>query len=247
MYRFAYRPSRRHYLPLLAAAIALPAAAAADEARAPAPRIVVIGEGEAAVAPDLAIVTLSVLREEETARGALDQANKATADVIAAMKEAGIEARDLQTSGLQINPRYVYPQNDAAEQPRIVAYQVTNTLTVRVRDIAKVGEIADRAVTLGVNQGGSIAFTNDDPSAVRAEARRRAVNDAIDRARTLAEAAGVGLGPVVELSEQSHTQPPMPIVAGRAYRMEAQADAVPVEAGENVYRVQINATFELKR
>lgn len=241
-----YRPLYRHCLPLLAAAMMLPGAAAAQEARNPAPRIVVIGEGEAAIAPDLAIVSLSVLREAETARGALDQANKAAADVIAAMKEAGIEARDLQTGGLQINPRYVYPQNGGEEQPRIVAYQATNTLTVRVRDIAMVGEIVDRAVTLGVNQGGNIAFTNDDPSAVRDEARRRAVADAIARARTLAEAAGVALGPVVELSEQSYTQPPMPIAAGRAYSMDSAA-AVPVEAGENVYRVQINATFELKQ
>jgi uncharacterized protein YggE len=238
---------RRRYLPLLAAAMVLPHAAHAQEARQPVPRIVVVGEGEAAVAPDLAIVTLSVLRESDTARAALDEANKAAAEVIAAMKEAGIEARDLETGGLQINPRYVYPQNGGEEQPRIVAYQVTNTLTVRVRDIAKVGEIVDRSVTLGVNQGGSIAFTNDDPSAARAEARRLAVNDAIARARTLAEAAGVGLGPIIEMSEQSHAQPPMPMVASRAYRMEAQSDAVPVEAGENVYRVQINATFELKQ
>src|SRR5690606_28872402 len=121
----------------------LPHAAHAQEARQPVPRIVVVGEGEAAVAPDLAIVTLSVLRESDTARAALDEANKAAAEVIAAMKEAGIEARDLQTGGLQINPRYVYPQNGGEEQPRIVAYQVTNTLTVRVRDIAKVGEIVD--------------------------------------------------------------------------------------------------------
>ncbi len=240
-----YRPIP--FLPLLAAAMVLPGITAAQEVRNPAPRIAVIGEGEAAVTPDLAIVTLSVLRESETARDALDQANKATTDVIAAMKEAGIEARDLQTGGLQINPRYVYPQNGNEEQPRIVAYQVTNTLTVRVREIAKVGEIIDRAVTLGINQGGSIAFTNNDPSAARTEARRRAVNDAIERARTLAEAAGVGLGPVIELSEQSYTQPPMPIAAGRAYRMEASADAVPVEAGENVYRIQVNATFELKQ
>ena len=238
----------RRYLPLLAAAMIVPNAAAAQEARNPVPRIAVVGEGEVAVAPDLALVTLSVLREGDTARVALDEANAAAAAIIAAMKEAGIEARDLQTGGLQINPRYVYPQNGGEEQPRIVAYQVTNTLTVRVRDIARVGEIVDRAVTLGVNQGGSIAFTNDDPSAARTEARRLAVRDAVERARTLAEAAGVGLGPIIEMSEQSYTQPPMPIAAaGRTFRMEAQADAVPVEAGENVYRIQINATFELKQ
>lgn len=237
----------RRYIPLLAAAaMAVPHAAAAQEMRNPAPRIVVVGEGEAAVVPDMAVITLSVLREAETAREALDQNNKAAADVIAAMKEAGIEARDLQTGGLQISPRYVYPQNGAEGEPRIVAYQVTNTLTVRVRDVARVGEIVDRAVTLGVNQGGGVAFTNDDPSAARTQARRQAVEDAIERARTLADAAGVGLGPIVEISEQSYTQPPMPMAAaGRAYRMEAQANAVPVEAGESVYRIQISATFEL--
>lgn len=237
----------RRYIPLFAAAMmALPQMAVAQEVRNPAPRIIVAGEGEAAVAPDMAIVTLSVLREAETAREALDENNKAAAAVIAAMKETGVEARDLQTGGLQINPRYVYPQNDNGEsQPRIVAYQVTNTLTVRVRDIARVGEIVDRAVTLGVNQGGGVAFTNDDPSAARTEARKRAVEDAIERARTLAQAAGVGLGPIIELSEQSFAQPPMPIAAGRAYRLEAQSDAVPVEAGESIYRVQVNATFEL--
>lgn len=239
---------KRRYLPVLAvvAAVALPVVATAQQASNPAPRILVAGEGEAAIAPDLAIITLSVLREAETAREALDENNEATSAVIAAMKEAGVEARDLQTSGLQINPRYVYPNNDNGEQqPRIVAYQVTNTLTVRIRDIARVGEILDRSVSLGVNQGGGVAFSNDDPSAARTQARRRAVEDAIARARTLAEAAGVGLGPIVELSEQSFTPRPMPIAASRAYRMEAQSDAVPVEAGESVYRIQVNAIFEL--
>lgn len=240
----------RRYLPALAvaAALALPTIATAQQASNPAPRIIVAGEGEAAVAPDLAIITLSVLREAETAREALDENNQAMAAVIAAMKEAGIESRDLQTSGLQINPRYVYPKNDDGEdQPRIVAYQVTNTLTVRVRDIARVGEILDRSVSLGVNQGGGVAFSNDDPSAARTEARRRAVEDAIARARTLADAAGVGLGPIIELSEQSFAPPPMLMAANRAYRMAEQSDAVPVEAGESVYRIQVNAIFELKQ
>ena len=240
--------NRRHLPLLLAAAIALPHAAAAQETVRPGtPRIVVTGEGEAAVAPDMAIVTLAVMREAITAREALDANNAAMAAVIAAMKEAGIEARDLQTAGLQINPRYAYPQSSSGEQPpRIVAYQVSNTLTVRVRDIAAVGEVIDRSVTLGVNQGGNISFTNENPATATTEARRLAVRDAVARATTLAEAAGVGLGPILEMSEQTFTPPPVPL-AGRAYRMEAAADAVPVEAGENLYRIQVSVTFELKQ
>lgn len=239
--------NRPHLPLLLAAALAFPSVAAAQQApRQPSPRIVVTGEGEASVAPDMAILTLAVMREAETAREALDDNNQATAAVIAALKEAGVEARDLQTAGLQINPRYVYPANgNAGEQPRIVGYQVSNTLTVRLRDIGKVGEIIDRSVTLGVNQGGGVAFTNDDSSAVVSEARKRAVQDAVARAGTLAEAAGVQLGPIIEISEQSFMPQPMPI-GTRAYRLEAQAaDAAPVEAGENSYRVQVNVTFEI--
>jgi uncharacterized protein YggE len=238
---------RRFLLPLalvLPLAFA-PAALAADEPFRP--NISVTGEGEASVSPDLAILTLSVTREAETARAALDADNEAMAKVVAAMKEAGVEAKDLQTAGLAINPQYVYPDGKNNEkEPRITGYQVTNTLTVRVREIAKVGDLLDRAVTLGVNQGGNIVFTNDDPSKALDEARRKAVADAMAKARTLAEAAGVELGKVREISEHSLAQPPMPYQV-KTMRMEAAAAAVPVETGENVYRVGVSMVFGLKQ
>jgi len=235
----------RKIVPLaLAAVLALPLAAAAQETP-PVPRIVVAGEGEATVRPDMAWLTLSVMREADTARAALDDANEAVAGVIAALKQAGIEDRDLQTSGLSIDPRYVYPQNnDGTQQPKIVGYQVTNTLSVRVRDLAKVGEVIDKAVTLGVNQGGNIVFDNHDPKQVVAEARKRAVADAAYKARTLAEAAGVGLGKVIEIAESSPVNPPVPMP--KVMRMEAASDAaVPIEAGENTYRIQVRITYEI--
>jgi uncharacterized protein YggE len=235
---------RKTLLPLLLATsvIAAPAAGIAQET--PQPRINVTGEGEAAVAPDMAILMLTVMREGDTARAALDDANAAMNEVLAAMREAGIEGRDLQTSGLQISPRYVYPQ-DGQGQPRITGYEVSNTLTVRVREIANVGEILDRSVTLGVNQGGNITFTNDDPKGALEEARRAAVADAMARAETLADAAGITLGPIVELSEVSRRPQPIP-VAQAAMRMEAASDAaVPVEAGENLYRVEVSVSFSI--
>lgn len=229
--------------PALAVALAAAAPAMAEEQT---PRIIVTGEGEAAVSPDMAILSLAVLREADTAREALDANNEAMTAVVAAMKEAGIEARDLQSGGLSINPRYVYPNDKNDEKaPRIVGYEVANTLTVRIRDLAKVGDILDRSVTLGVNQGGGLTFTNDDPAATLTEARKRAVKDAMDKAKTLAEAGGVKLGKVMEISEQTFRQPPMPY-AGKAMRMEAAADSVPVEAGENSYRIQVNVTFGLE-
>ena len=228
---------------LLGVATLAPVAAGAQAPSEAKPRIVVSGEGEAAIAPDMALLSLSVMREAEGARAALDANNEAMAAVLAAMKEAGVADRDLQTAGLQISPQYHYPKS-GDEQPRITGYQVSNTISVRVRNLDDLGAIMDRSVTLGVNQGGGISFTNDDPSAAMTEARKRAVADAVARARTLAEAAGVELGAIVEMSEQTSSQPPMPIGA-RAFR--AEADAVPVAAGENAYRVQVNVTFEIAR
>jgi uncharacterized protein len=227
----------------LALCTAVPLAAARAQQQPP-PRIVVTGEGEAAVAPDIATLSVSVMREAATAREALDANNQAMAEVIAAMKELGIAERDLQTAAIQIIPRYDYSNSpDGTQRAELVGYQVVNTLSVRIRDLKRTGEILDRAVTLGVNQGGGIVFSNDDPSATITEARKKAVADAAAKARTLAEAAGVGLGRVIEITEQSFMPPPMPMEAKSFDRAVA---AVPIEAGENAYRVQVNVTFALE-
>ena len=230
----------------LAALAALPAfAARADDTQQP-PRIIVMGEGEAAAAPDLALMSLSVMREAKTAREALDANNDAMAAVIAAMKSSGIAERDLQTAGIQIQPRYNYTnRTDGGQDAELVAYQVTNTLSVRIRDLAKTGEILDKSVTLGVNQGGGVEFTNDDPAAVLTEARKKAVADAMAKARTLSEAAGVTLGRVLEISDTAYGPPPQPFLS-KARTFDSAQAAVPVQAGENAYKVQVSVTFELK-
>ncbi|GHD15036.1 SIMPL domain-containing protein [Tianweitania populi] len=215
---------------------------------APTPQIVVTGEGEATARPDLAMLSLSVMREAKTAREALDANSSAMAAVISAMKAEGIADADLQTSSLSIEPRYVYPTEENKEtETRLVGYQVTNSLGVRVRQIDKVGALLDKAVSLGVNQGGQINFDSADTTKVFAEARKRAVQDAMERAKTLAEAAGIKLGQVMEISENSMRQPPMPMMA-KSFEARAVAPApAPVEAGENSYRVQVSVTFAIDR
>lgn len=229
------------------AMMAVPFAAMAEEA--PRPRITVSGEGEAAAAPDMAIVSLVVLQEKPTAREALTANNETMAKVLDAMKKAGIAERDLQTSGFNIDPRYVYPENkqgQSPQAPKIVGYAVSNSLSVRVRDLKKVGEILDQSVTLGVNQGGNLTFTNDKPETIVEEARKKAVANAIAKAKTLTAAAGVEVGKIIEISEQTF-QPRPYGGAPRAKMMAAEAsDSVPVAAGENSYNVTVNVTFELK-
>ncbi|WEZ82992.1 SIMPL domain-containing protein [Rhizobium sp. 32-5/1] len=208
--------------------------------------IVVSGEGHSATAPDMAILSFSVVKDAKTAREALDANNRAMADVLAALKTAGIAERDLQTSGFAINPQYVYPDNSdgGTRQPELTGYQVANTLTIRVRDLAKLGEIIDSSVTLGVNQGGSIQFTNDKPEPVITEARKAAVVDAVAKAKVLAEAAGVAIGRIVEISENSGRPEPLPMM--RSMAKDAGAEAVPIATGENSYTVSVNVTFAIK-
>ncbi len=228
------------------AMMAVPFAALADETQHP--RIIVTGEGEATAAPDTALISLVVMEEKATAREALTANNESMAKVLDGMKKAGIAERDLQTSGFNIEPRYVYPENkdgkQPAEAPKIVGYAVSNSLSVRVRDLKKVGEILDQSVSLGVNQGGNLTFSNDKPDTILEEARKKAVANAISKAKTLSTAAGVELGKIVEITEQSYNPGPMPMARGKMMAMAA--DSVPVAAGENSYNVTVNVTFELK-
>jgi len=208
---------------------------------------VVSGQGSAELAPDMAVLQLTVTREADTARVALDENSTAMAAVIEALRKEGIADRDMQTAGFSIQPRYSYPSPRAQgdrEPPRITGYTVRNGLSVRVRDLAKLGAIVDRSVSLGVNEGGDIAFTNDDPSAALEKARTRAVQDAMARAQTLAAAAGVRLGAVQEIAEQSFSPAPESMMRSKVMMADAAA-AVPVATGENTYQVTVNLVYAI--
>ncbi|MBY5795451.1 DUF541 domain-containing protein [Rhizobium leguminosarum bv. viciae] len=237
---------------LMTALLALPLAAAApaiaQETKPREPVISVTGDGESSVAPDMAVVNLAVVKQAKTAREALDENNKAMNDVLAALKSGGIAERDLQTSGFSIQPQYNYPQpvDGQQQQPQLIGYQTINSVTVRLRDLAKLGAVIDQSVTLGINQGGEIQFTNDKPDAAIEEARKAAVADAVKRAKTLSEAAGVKLGRILEINENVPRAMPQPVY--RATMMKEASDAaVPVQGGENNYNVSVTVTFAIEQ
>ncbi|ULR45284.1 SIMPL domain-containing protein [Rhizobium sp. K102] len=236
---------------LMTALLALPLAAAApasaQEAKPREAVISVTGDGESSMAPDMAVVTLSVVKQAKTAREALDENNKAMKDVLGALKSGGIAERDLQTSGFSIQPQYNYPQpvDGQQQQPQLIGYQTINSITVRLRDLAKLGQVIDQSVTLGINQGGEIQFTNDKPDAAIEEARKNAVAEAVKKAKTLSEAAGVKLGRVIEINENEPR--PLPQPAYRATMMKEADAAVPVQGGETTYHVSVTVTFAIER
>ncbi len=225
-----------------------PVMASAQQVQPREATISVSGEGDSSVAPDMAILSFNVLKQADTAAAAMADNSKAMTDVQAALKSAGIADRDLQTSNFSVQPVYKQfePKDGVYVPPEITGYQVTNGLTVRVRDLAKLGEILDSSVKLGINQGGDISFTNDNPDATVTEARKSAVADAIAKAKTLSEAAGVKLGRVIEINENMQRPSPVPMAMMRASAME-KSDAVPIATGENTYKVTVNVTFALEQ
>jgi uncharacterized protein YggE len=226
---------------MLPVALLLAAPAAAQEKSMPS--ITVVGDGLATARPDMAVVGVGVVAQAARARDALAQNAKAMADVIAAAREAGIESKDLETSQISLQPQYSFPPQGSREAPKLVAYEASNTLSVRVRDLGKLGALLDRLVVVGANQIRGIELTVAEPGPLRDKAREAAMKDAARKAALLAEAAGVKIVRLFSVIDepQGMPRPPMPM------RMSADAArvAVPVEAGEQEIRGRVTAVFEI--
>lgn len=189
-------------------------------------RLTVTGEGQARIAPDMAMVQLGVTSQAESAAAAMEQTSQQQQAVIEALTGAGIDAAQIQTSGLNLNPLMRYGEGQA---PEVTGYQASNLVSVRVSDLPRLGEVLDAIVTAGANEINGITFSREDGAEALDEARREAVADARRKAEVLAEAAGLTLGPVMTLrDQQTGGGGPRPLM-----RMEAaMADSVPVQAGE---------------
>jgi uncharacterized protein len=203
--------------------------------------VTVTGEASVFARPNVATLSAGVVSEASTAADALAANSGATQAVIDRVKAQSVEARDIQTSGFSLQPVYAQTKDDNAA-PKIVGYRVSNTVSVRIRDLAQLGAVMDKVVAAGANTMGGIEFQVSDQSALADDARKAAFADAKRKADLYAAAAGATLGPVMTLSEQTAGgPPPRPM-----YRMEAAAAAVPVETGENEIRVEVSATFLLQ-
>lgn len=207
------------------------------------PSMSVNGEGVVTAAPDLAIVSIGVVSSGATAREALDANNTDMQAVIDAIRAAGVADTDIGTSGFTINPVYDTPPEprpgEAREAAKVVGYEVTNQVTVRIRELAESGAILDQVVSAGANQINSISFDIDDQEKLRDEAIRLAIADARRKGEIMAEAAGVDLLRILTVSINDYAQP---VMFDRAVAMAAPPPAVPILGGE--HSITINATVE---
>jgi len=199
--------------------------------------------GEVRQRPDQATISLGVTTEAPTAAEAMRLNAVKMNQVIAALKKGGIADRDIQTSGLSLNPQYVYVENQA---PRLSGYQASNTVTVVVRDLNRLGQAVDATVNAGATNVGGISFGLQDASAAEDAARLEAAKALQARAELYARAMGYRVARLVTFSEGGgySAPPPMPVYA--MARMD-KAESTPVEAGELKVRIDVSATFELVR
>ncbi|MBA5777872.1 SIMPL domain-containing protein [Stappia sp. F7233] len=229
---------------LCAGALLQAGPAHAEEARLST--IDLVGRGTVTAAPDMAFVTSGVVSDADTAAEAMKANSAAMTQVVDAIKGAGIEARDIQTSGFSVSPRYAQvKRTNGEEHLKIVGYRVSNGVTVRVRDLSKLGSLLDTMVADGANEISGISFQVSDADKRRDEARKEAMADAIRKAKLYAEAAGVELGRILSINEQWANVRPQPYFTARAEKALSDA-APPVEAGEETLDVQVNVSWELK-
>jgi uncharacterized protein YggE len=210
----------------------------------PTPVIVVNGSAQVFVAPDEATVRLGIVRQAPTAQAAQEQANVVGKEILNAIAKAGVPANQIQTARLVLSPIYAPRGPESRDAPRIVAYNATNTILVRIDNLSLVGPAIDAGLKAGANQVEGVQFglRNDLPS--REEAIKQAVQEARSKAQTMADALRVNLVEVLEASEAGISVVPF-AEAGFSSRLAVAAAAdtsTPVSPGQ----IQVNANVTIR-
>ncbi len=204
--------------------------------------IMVSAQADVRIAPDVATINAGVVTQAETADAAMTDNRTKMNAVFEALKKAGIADKDMQSAGITINPQYRYAEN---QPPVVTGYQASNTVNVTLRDMAAVGTVIDALVSQGVNQLNGPTFDVEDKDSALNEARTKAVGKARDRAKLYAEAAGVKITRLKNLSEQSMMSPQTPYPMMRMAAMDSAASSTPVAPGEVMLSVTISMTYEI--
>ena len=225
----------------LALALGLSVLGAIDGARAEQQpsRIVVTGEGEVGVAPDIAQIRSGVTTRGKTVLEATEANSKLMAAILTALTESGIPQKDVQTAQLSIQPVYASPE--PGKEQRLVGYSVGNHINAKIKHIDRLGDVLDRMIAAGAIEVWSLEFLLSDPSKALDRAREAAIADARRKAAVYARAAGVTLGRVVSIEEESGSFAPVP---KRALAQPAGAQ-IPIAPGENTLHATVTVGFEI--
>ena len=203
-------------------------------------RLTVIGEGAVASVPDTATITIGVQFQAQTVAAAMDAVSQATGAVLDRLANMGVAPRDMQTRDLTLNPIWSNRDLSVTAPPTILGFEASNSVMVRVRDLDALGRVLDTVVQSGGNNFRGLSFGLQNPGPIRDAARTAAVAEAIRKARLYANAAGLRLGPVLQLSESGSA----PVTYGLERMVTAVAD-VPVAQGEISTTASVTMVFAI--
>lgn len=208
--------------------------------------ITVSGDGKISAKPDIANVSLSVVSKGLTVKQVTTDNNTKMNKVLAAVKDLGIDSKDITTSQYSLYPDYDYTSTSGVN--KIIGYSLTQEITIKIRDLSKVDDVLDTGIKSGANQVGSLSFDIDDTGAVKKQARQMAFEKAKQKAQEMSDQAGVRLGRVVTFTEESPSYP-MPYVN---YAMESKsvgvsaAPAPSIEPGSKELTMSVSVTYEIE-
>ncbi len=216
---------------------------AGGAAQPPLRTVSVTGAGSANLVPDIAYIYVGVHTEKPSAAEAMDENNAQTQKMIQALKNFGIDAKDIRTTNFSIWPQDKYdPMTGTPTGEKI--YVVDNTVYVTVRNLDKLGELLDTVIAAGANTVNSIQFDVADKTEALKQARAEAVKDAAAQAQELADAAGVKLGEVQSIG--FYDSQPYPVYDGKGGGAAVEAAAVPIQPGQLTFTVSVSMTYEIK-
>ncbi len=206
--------------------------------------IIVSETGEVYAKPDLAVITFTVVKEAKSVADAMDENSATMNNVIEAVKEQGVEDKDLKTTSFNISPRYEYSEGTYGKRI-LVGYEVVQALQVKIRDLGKIGTIIERATSSGANEASDLQMTIDNQDELKKQAREQAITGAKVKAEELTSQLDVKLGKIVSFNESFYA----PYYDSRVYMMEegiGGAGVIPdIQTGENKISVSVVITYEI--
>ena len=203
------------------------------------------GQGEVKVSPDEAFIDLAVETQAASAQAASEANAKKMDKVLAALVQAGVARKDLETRNYSVAMEYA-PPTRVDESPKPRGYQVNNTVQVHVRDLTRVGPLLDTALKAGANRVDSVRFGLSKPETGRDGALRDAVERARQSAQVLAAALGVKLGPVLDASTITEPVRPMPLARFAMASAESADVTTPIQAQEQTVQATVTLIYAIE-
>ncbi len=220
----------------------------------PQDAITVSGKGEVFAVPDIATFTFSIIEKGKDVAEAQKKSAEKNNVAMKYLKDNGIEEKDIKTEGYNANPEYDYSQPICikypcpSSSPRLIGFEVSETISVKVRDVEKAGDILSGIGATGVSNISGLSFTVDNEETIRAEARAKAIADAGDKAKVLTKALGVKIDGVMSFYEDAGGYPvPMyNAMDSKAVGMGGGSAVSEIARGENKITVVVNVTYRIK-